>query len=224
MRLGRRPKKIWDLFANFWTAKDILLAVAGTTTGGAIMSGLAVWAFSPMSPFDGVIVICVGATIAFFMALLIAPKMIAIPQRRRSSITMRAACTVSHVPSDRSVSLTYMTASEVIRYLRDESIWGANKATEISPNGMRYNVGLEAFGEFAHGASQGGVAALGRLDGHGAHIEIPASYWLSASLDMLETLNAVGKSRTAATVLNGPSSYEDVRIALADVKAKWPAR
>jgi len=68
-----------------------------------------------------------------------------------------------------------MTAYEVVHYLADTTKWGAEKTVEISPRGMRYNVLLETFSEFQNRAKEGSVSAIGRLNGFGQHVAIPAS-------------------------------------------------
>jgi hypothetical protein len=118
----------------------------------------------------------------------------------------------------------FMSARDVIHYMRDESRWGRDKPVEKSPEGMSYDPTLEAFSEFSRGAGEGGVRVLGRRNGTGEHVEIPSAYWHSAVLDPLETLRVSGASRTAGAVANAQSVpvYTEVTVHAEDVRRKWP--
>lgn len=119
----------------------------------------------------------------------------------------------------------YMEGYEVIAYMADESAWGQMIARARSPNDMQYNPRLQAFVEFRERAQRGLIRILGRLGGQGQHQEIPATYWLSAGLDLNSTLRKQA-SDTAPAIPYGDRIpiYRNVVISRADVYKTWPSR
>ena len=74
MRPIDRAKWLGAWFSGLWTAKDVALWVAGTTAGSAMLTALAVWAFTPASPFDAVLCALIVGAIVFALAFYFAPK------------------------------------------------------------------------------------------------------------------------------------------------------
>jgi hypothetical protein len=80
------------------------------------------------------------------------------------------------------------------------------------PSRKRKTTLLEAPAEFKRIAQQGGIHAVGRLNGVGQHIPIPDTYWMSATLTPLrDGMNLVAKEYVAAQAPENPefSSYRN---------------
>jgi hypothetical protein len=79
----------------------------------------------------------------------------------------------------------YMTSYEALHYLADDSEWGdqiRQYVGEMDKITIRKNPLLEAPSEFKRIAEQGKLETLGRLNGDGPHVPIPATYWMSEPL------------------------------------------
>lgn len=135
---------------------------------------------------------------------------------------------VSEIAGAAAESHRYMTVYEIIHYLADETEWGARTRNAITPHstfphGMRTNPLVVAPYEFKARGELGGVHAVGRLKGSGPHVEIPETYWLSATIkSALQTPN-VSETVPALPNPDGIPVYTDVRILSADVRRIWPA-
>jgi hypothetical protein len=72
-------------------------------------------------------------------------------------------------------------------------------------------------------ASTGRIVLIGRLGGKGDHKPIPATYWLSATLDR-NTVIRKQPVRTAPTASNQATipMYTDLFIAESDIEQLWP--
>jgi len=76
MGFRQRARKAWDVFANLWTAKDVVLAIFGFTGLGVVGAPLLAWAFSPMSPADFLVMATLGGFVSFGLACWLAPRFI----------------------------------------------------------------------------------------------------------------------------------------------------
>ena len=71
----------------------------------------------------------------------------------------------------------YMTSYEVLHYLADDLAWGDQIRHYVGKMGnitIRKSPLIEAPSEFKRVAEQGKIEAIGRLDGNGPHVLIPA--------------------------------------------------
>jgi hypothetical protein len=84
----------------------------------------------------------------------------------------------------------YMNAYEVIHYLADDSKWGDDTKKYVGAEQYVSRAGnitmrkwplLEALGEFKRIAEHGRIHAVGRFNGVGQHVQIPETYWMSAT-------------------------------------------
>jgi hypothetical protein len=108
----------------------------------------------------------------------------------------------------------YMTAYEALHYLADDSEWGdqiRQYIDEMDKITIRKNPLLEAPSEFKRIAEQGKIETIGRLNGDGPHVPIPATYWMSAIL--------VLKDREISESI---PAVKDIKIVRADVERAWP--
>lgn len=70
-------KWFWGRIADIWLAKDLfLLVIGGGTTVGAVVAPFAVWAFSPLSPFDVILLAVLGAVGAFVISTRLAKRFV----------------------------------------------------------------------------------------------------------------------------------------------------
>jgi hypothetical protein len=119
----------------------------------------------------------------------------------------------------------YMTAYEVLHYLADDSKWGDDTRKYVGAVRnipMRKMPLLEALGEFKRIAEQGQIHAVGRLNGVGQHIEIPATYWMSATLSPFSTQNReISDTNPSSPNPDGIPTYRNVKIVREDVEREW---
>ena len=118
----------------------------------------------------------------------------------------------------------YMTSYEVLHYLADNSAWGDQIRHYVGKMGnitIRKSPLIEAPSEFKRVAEQGKIEAIGRLDGNGPHVLIPADHWMSAILN-LSSNHDVSESVPAVPNPEGILRYKDIRIVRADVERAWP--
>src|ERR1700675_2562659 len=119
----------------------------------------------------------------------------------------------------------YMTAYEAIHYLADNSRWGNESRQYIGADGMKKNTLFEAPIEFKRIAEQGGIHAVGQLNGVGQHIEIPETYWMSAIINRSSIQNHdISETMPAVPNPDGIPIYKNVRILRADVERAWPRK
>jgi hypothetical protein len=120
-----------------------------------------------------------------------------------------------------------MTAYDIIHYLADNSKWGnevrRGQPVQIGLINVRKMPLLEAQVEFRRVAEQGHINASGRLEGVGQHVQIPSTYWMSATLSPFSLDNpGISETRPAVPNPDGIPIYKDVRIVKADVERIWP--
>jgi hypothetical protein len=121
----------------------------------------------------------------------------------------------------------YLNAYEVIHYLADDSKWGNEvrhgPSVQIGTTNVRKMPLLEAPVEFKRIAEQGGIHAIGRLDGVGQHVQIPETYWMAATLSPFSLDNQeFSETLPAVPNPNGIPVYKNVRILQSDVERVWP--
>lgn len=117
----------------------------------------------------------------------------------------------------------YMSAYEALHYLADDSEWGdqiRRYIDEMDKITIRKNPLLEAPSEFKRIAEQGKIESLGRLNGDGPHVPIPATYWMSAILVLKD--REISESIPAVRNPEGIPRYKDIKIVRADVELAWP--
>lgn len=125
----------------------------------------------------------------------------------------------------------YMTPTQVVRYMADESGWGRKvrlhkkRDTLLGLNvEWRKNPRFVALDEFPDRAcEQGKIRAHGLLNGQGAPVEIPPSFWLTNSFAVTGTITGQ-ENRTAPRQYAeaGYPFYTAVHIERADVEKTWP--
>ena len=82
---------------------------------------------------------------------------------------------------------------------------------------------LEAQAEFKRIAEQGHIHAIGRLDGGGQHVQIPETYWMSATLNHFSPENPeISETTPAVANPDGIPIYKNVKILQSDVERIWP--
>jgi hypothetical protein len=86
---------------------------------------------------------------------------------------------------------------------------------------MRKDPLIEAPSEFKRLAEQGKIEAVGRLEGVGQPTLIPATYWMSAILNLSSNCD-VSESIPAVPNPEGIPKYKDIKIVRADVERAWP--
>jgi hypothetical protein len=85
----------------------------------------------------------------------------------------------------------YLTVSEAIRYLADESEWGARiRAAPPNAAGLKQIPRFAAIDELVRAARNGDLKVFGRFNRTGEHLLISAQYWLYASIDMGSAIGA----------------------------------
>lgn len=126
----------------------------------------------------------------------------------------------------------YMTAYEVIHYLADDSKRGHQVRHGPSAQVWTNRFGtinvrkiplLEAQAEFKRIAEQGHIHAIGRLDGGGQQVQIPETYWMSATLNHFSLENPeISETTPAVANPDGIPNYKNVKILQSDVERIWP--
>jgi hypothetical protein len=76
MQVWKWAKKIWELWGNFLSAKELLLFILGPTLVAGLGSAFLAWLFAPASPIDLLVVALVFGLLAFLLARRFAPKLI----------------------------------------------------------------------------------------------------------------------------------------------------
>jgi hypothetical protein len=104
--------------------------------------------------------------------------------------------------------------------MAEESEWGSDIA-KSNTQAKDYAPRLLALPEFDRVAANGAIRAVGRL--HGAHEDIPNTYWLSASLEPFSAFDTWASPKTQPKDVGIPE-YRDVKINREDVYKAWPKK
>jgi hypothetical protein len=120
----------------------------------------------------------------------------------------------------------YLTANQAIHYIADESQWGASKAREVTSEGLRKNVLLEAPEEFRQRAAEGKVRVYGASPTTHEHALIDKTHWMTFQLDHASIFreDAEGKTEMAGFEggFYGRPGHTLLQIEAEDVYRTWP--
>jgi hypothetical protein len=208
---------IWDLVLSEWIPEEYAKRLPKVYQAIAITLGIASWG----------IWVVFGLVIAGLASIEYAFRKTRVPA---TVVTVRPQSIPTSTRSADSGARRYMTAYETLHYLADYSAWGNETRQHVSLQQtavagvvpMRKMPLFEALGEFQRLAQQGKIISFGRLNGVGQHVEIPASYWLSATLSMASLDRPTVSEAVPAVPTTGIPTYTDVRIVREDVERAWP--
>jgi hypothetical protein len=124
----------------------------------------------------------------------------------------------------------YLTAADAIRYIADESGWGASlRAAPPNQAGMRQNPRFAAADELVRGARDGELDIFGRLNRTGEHLLISQQYWLYATIELG---SVIGATQPAVTIPISShlgqrklfTPYDGLCVERSDLIRVWPER
>jgi hypothetical protein len=121
----------------------------------------------------------------------------------------------------------YMTVADAIRYIADESEWGARIRATLTDRGMRHNPRFAAIDEVVRAAKTGETIIYGRPGRTGEHQIIPPQYWMFATIDHGSVLNPNGIAATSSSAQNLEerqrfTPYDALLIERSEMERIWP--
>ena len=224
-KIAEEAWEVWNLFKEIYEQHHFAvwcwLVVPATISG--------VWA--RLDRFNGLAIFLICLMALALTAVALAAFVAAKNWSRHQTppdVTLAETSIIEPPPQpELSPQLTYLTPYEAIHYLADESQWAEEKAGEVSPNGMAYNVMLEAPQEFQERAAEGRIRVYGFDDDTHRHEEIGKTHWMSFGLEYSKVYKPDGDVRTVPTTFdsafyNKNGKYSDLRIVADDVYRTWP--
>jgi hypothetical protein len=182
-------------------------------------------------------------TIAFaiLLAVFTAIVLLVLGYRRESQLSAALAADAGTIRSTVASSLSitpaeprvppsppgrYMTASEAIRYIANDSGWG-RRIRSPNPGESRQVPLFAATEEFARAARAGEIVVLGRLNRLGNHQAISQPYWLDATVEQGSILasNMAGTTSSISTDRESRERftyYDGLCVTRTDVLRAWP--
>jgi hypothetical protein len=125
----------------------------------------------------------------------------------------------------------YLTAADAIRYIADDSQWGARlRAAPPNSAGMRQNPRFAAIDELVRAARDGEIGIFGRFNRTGEHLLISQQYWLYASIDMGSAIGADVKPAFTIPISTELGQrerftpYDGLCVENSDLARVWPKR
>jgi hypothetical protein len=121
----------------------------------------------------------------------------------------------------------YILAEEAIRYISNESEWGARIRAARTQDGMRQIPLFAAIEELVRAAREDELIIFGRFGGVGEHQLISQQYWLYATID---TGSVLTPNQVAVTISTHPdlraghrfTPYDALCVERLDVFRLWP--
>ena len=209
-------KKLWAVISNIWLAKDLAVWVLGPTLCVALIAPLAVWAFTPASPVDLLLVMIVGGVTTFALTAIFAPRLhthSATVQLAGVSATAAVGQLAprSQQPFERDTSLGNALAYVVTGNFDRKAVW-ENESGAISAMG-------DALKQFEQYARDGKLHVWGKLDNWSVHDPIPAEYWSNHNVKFLDLFLEEANIEIGRSPL---PHYKDLRVSKAEFETIWP--
>jgi hypothetical protein len=224
MRFRERARWAWDRFTDLWTIKDIVWAVVVLTGAGTLITPLTIWAFSPISPADFLVLALLGGLISFGLSAYFAPRIRHV-YHHSTSVQIGSARATGQAGTldfaDTPLPLKAEAASRD-RSLKEamafattkkwgERLWEMGEGA-ISTTGKE----LEKFHQLAR---DGKLRVWGKLDPWGVHNPIPAEYWSNHRVNFLSLFRSEADIENDSTP---PPHYRDLMVSRADFEREWP--
>jgi hypothetical protein len=220
LQLGWRV--IREAHTIFW-----LFELFGVTLSAIILGILAFYGEHSPAILTVVFVFCLMAFTAIILLIL--------GYRRDVNVSNANLNSSPNVPAQSGeinarTERRYIMAADAIRYIADESEWGARlRAAPPNTAGRRQQPRFAAIDEFVRAAREGEIDVFGRLNQTGEHLLISQQYWLYATIDIGSVIGATQPAVTSPISSDlGQrelfTPYDGLCVERSDLIRVWPER